>query len=123
MALEHLPKDKTFNLIGYSYGSAMTLELAALLEKEGRVGKVVLIDGTPFMIQKVVQQKILSETEDQFQNNVLSVVVNVCLPNHDNTEIIVSSTTVPQLPKHFYPNNVIFNCRKHIRNVPHGKKS
>lgn len=89
---EHLNGTDSFTLVGYSYGSAITLELAALLEKHGRNGKVVIIDGAPAMLQQMVNQQITADTENQFQNNVIISILNVYLAGENLMDIIVSKT-------------------------------
>lgn len=90
-ALEQIQNDSKFTLIGYSYGTAITIELAALLEKEGRIGNIILIDGSPVMLRDMVNLQINAETENQFQNNVLSVIINIYMTGETTTNIIVSN--------------------------------
>lgn len=87
--MEQLGDTKEFTLVGYSYGSVITLELAALLEKDGKRGSIVLIDGAPRMLQQIVYQQI-SLNENQFQNNVILSILNFCMPAKDANDIFVS---------------------------------
>lgn len=45
-------QQKRFYLIGYSFGAVVALQLAQLLERSGKYGRVVLIDGSPIYLQK-----------------------------------------------------------------------
>ncbi|KAK5638956.1 hypothetical protein RI129_013251 [Pyrocoelia pectoralis] len=50
-----IPAEQThFNLIAYSYGCIVALELVAMLESEGKLGNIVLIDGSLEMFKDVV---------------------------------------------------------------------
>lgn len=47
-------KTNTFHLVGYSFGSIITLEIARILEGLGMHGKVMLIDGSPHFLKKLL---------------------------------------------------------------------
>ncbi|KAK5638955.1 hypothetical protein RI129_013250 [Pyrocoelia pectoralis] len=64
--LELVPHDEShFNLIAYSYGCPIALELTSILESKGQIGNVVLIDGSPEMLRKVIQVQFLPENESE----------------------------------------------------------
>ncbi|KAB0790944.1 hypothetical protein PPYR_02744 [Photinus pyralis] len=54
-----------FNLVAYSYGCAVALELASILEVRGLIGKVILIDGAPEMLKKLISLQLWSEHESE----------------------------------------------------------
>ncbi|XP_031329996.1 fatty acid synthase-like [Photinus pyralis] len=54
-----------FNLVAYSYGCVVALELASILEVRGLIGKVVLIDGAPEMLKKLIKVQYPSEHEPE----------------------------------------------------------
>ncbi|XP_031358296.1 fatty acid synthase-like [Photinus pyralis] len=54
-----------FNLVAYSYGCAVALELASTLEVRGLIGKVILIDGSPEMLKELIKQQFPSEHEPE----------------------------------------------------------
>ncbi|XP_031358293.1 fatty acid synthase-like [Photinus pyralis] len=54
-----------FNLVAYSYGCVVALELASILEVRGLIGKVVLIDGAPEMLKKLIKLQYPSEHEPE----------------------------------------------------------
>lgn len=69
----------TFNLIGYSFGSLICLELASILEKNGKKGKLVLIDGAPLFIKKLVSNDVFADDE-ALQNYLLSTIIVLLFP-------------------------------------------
>lgn len=74
-----LPKaeeQRSFNLVGYSYGSLIALELVKRLEKRGLSGKLVLIDGAPKFLKTIVEQFLPSTTEKELQNNILLAIMD-----------------------------------------------
>lgn len=75
-------KDKeSFYLVGYSYGAMVTLELAKLLEAKGLKGQVVLIDGAPTFLKKlVVDQMPTTHSDDAVQTVLLSGIIRTVYP-------------------------------------------
>ncbi|XP_070503056.1 fatty acid synthase-like [Chironomus tepperi] len=75
--------DSKFLFIGYSYGSILTLKLAKMLESLGKTGKVILIDGSPSVSKKILND-ILSSSEnvDQtIQRLVMVIGLKYAFPN------------------------------------------
>ncbi|CAO1403431.1 unnamed protein product [Diamesa serratosioi] len=89
----HKHKD-TFNLIGYSFGSLICLELACVLEKTGKKGKIVLIDGSPLFLNKLVSNLMLN-TEEELQNYLLSTIINIAFPEECDfiTKNVITNST------------------------------
>ncbi|XP_031348358.1 fatty acid synthase-like [Photinus pyralis] len=54
-----------FNLVAYSYGCVVALELASILEVRGLIGKVILIDGAPEMLKNLIKLQYPSEHESE----------------------------------------------------------
>lgn len=46
-------RQKQFYIIGYSFGAIVALQLAQMLENNGRRGRVLLIDGSPIYLKKM----------------------------------------------------------------------
>ncbi|XP_047362256.1 fatty acid synthase-like [Vespa velutina] len=77
MALSFLPhiieklKDREhFTLVGYSFGSLITIELTRQLEAKGFKGRLILIDGAPELMKELVNQQLQSSSEEELQNNI-----------------------------------------------------
>lgn len=46
-------QNEEFLIIGYSFGSLLTLEFATILEKTGRKGSIIVADGSPQFVHKL----------------------------------------------------------------------
>lgn len=73
-------KEEPFYFIAHSYGCIIALELAALLEKEGLTGTLVLIDGSPKTLKNLSIQRIGHLTGIDFEIKVLEHVVPYLVP-------------------------------------------
>lgn len=50
---QSLVNQKEFLIVGHSFGSLIALQLASMLEKQGKVGRLVLIDGSPEYLSRL----------------------------------------------------------------------
>jgi fatty acid synthase, animal type len=67
-----LNKEKeNFYLVGYSFGALITIELVHMLEESGLRGQVVLVDGAPGFLKKLVVDQMPSAQSDEAVQNVL----------------------------------------------------
>lgn len=64
-------------MIGYSFGSLICLELASVLEKTGKKGQIILIDGAPMFLNKLVS---IFDDEEELQNYLLSTIIALSFP-------------------------------------------
>lgn len=71
-----IEEQRTFVLIGYSYGSLIAIELARRLEDYSLNGKLVLIDGAPELMKAMIEQFLPSSTEEELQNNILLSIMD-----------------------------------------------
>jgi thioesterase domain-containing protein len=78
----------TFNLLGYSFGGILALELALALEAEGLKGHVYLVDSSPVFLQ-TVQERAIGHSEDQFEIKLICIIFNLVAP-HEATPTAVS---------------------------------
>lgn len=70
-----------FYLVGYSFGALITIELAKLLEEFGLKGQIVLIDGAPQFLKKlVVDQMPATHSDEGVQNVLLSGIMRTIFP-------------------------------------------
>lgn len=70
--------EKNFILIGYSFGSILTLKIAKLLEDNGKSGKIMLVDGSPKFIHQVSNLLVQNEINDEhLQETVLKGCIKV----------------------------------------------
>ncbi|KAF2904462.1 hypothetical protein ILUMI_01702 [Ignelater luminosus] len=78
---ENLPKTTPFTLVGYSYGTIVSMQLAALLEAEGRIGRVILIDGAPDMYKDLIKQQVPEmNSEALLQTLILCALMQLFIP-------------------------------------------
>lgn len=82
--LKHYEDESTFLLVGYSFGALLTLKIAKALESAGKIGKVILIDGAPELLQRLVVEQLPTEGDcDEFiQALILDKSFKMALPNH-----------------------------------------
>jgi len=69
-------EQRSFAIVGYSYGSLIAIELVNRLEKRGLNGRLVLIDGAPEQM-KAISKKFISPTEEALQNDVLLAIMDI----------------------------------------------
>lgn len=90
-------KDKeNFYLIGYSFGALVTIELAKLLEDSGLRGQIVLVDGAPAFLKKlVVDQMPTTHSDEAVQNVLISGIMRTIFPEEkvDVMEIMRDNPT------------------------------
>ncbi|XP_060533831.1 fatty acid synthase-like [Cylas formicarius] len=76
---ERMPKQRPFNIVAYSFGAVVALEVVSLLEKKGYCGSMVSIDGAPDQLKKLT--KILEvESDDRFQTSLLIHLMCLIIP-------------------------------------------
>lgn len=87
---------ENFYLIGYSFGALVTLELAKLLEQTGLRGQIVLVDGAPAFLKKlVVDQMPTTYSDEAVQNVLISGIMRTIFPEEkiDVMEIMRNNPT------------------------------
>lgn len=72
---------KEYYVVGHSFGTLIALKIASMLEKRGKVGQVILIDGSPDYLLKLAQglqraTQIDSSLED---NLILILFIHMCI--------------------------------------------
>lgn len=86
---------ENYYLIGYSFGAILTLELAGLLEKKGKQGHVLLIDGAPAFLKQMVIDATAKELRDtDVEATIIRIAVMTLFPD-DHSDIIKSILTFP----------------------------
>lgn len=78
---ENLNKRTPFTIIGYSFGGVVAVQLAALLEEEGRIGRIILIDGHPAMIKELVKEQIPdADCDASAETHLLCALLQLYIP-------------------------------------------
>jgi thioesterase domain-containing protein len=85
----------SFNLLGYSFGGILALELAVALEAEGREGCLYLVDSSPEFLQ-AVQERSIGNDDDRFEINLICIIFNLMAP-HEATPAVISQVRHHQL--------------------------
>ena len=75
-------KSDSFYIVGYSFGSLLSLKLASILESKGKKGKLLLIDGSPQFLKKLLTEQVGSKNFDEIiEVIVLNAVTDLVIPN------------------------------------------
>lgn len=90
-------KVEFFYLVGYSFGSLVTLEIAHALEEMGMKGHIMLIDGSPLWLKQLSYAHIGTQqiSDEAAQGLLLVGIVNLVLPDDNPEEIIASLAHIP----------------------------
>lgn len=97
-----------FYVIGYSYGTIIAMEVAKILEKSGRCGHVLLIDGAPAYLKRltlgiVKTSSDASANNDDFESALIMVMLrkfakdvsaDVILPKLNSCENFIAKLEV-----------------------------
>lgn len=90
-------KDKeNFYIVGYSFGAMIALELAQTLESKGLRGQLVLIDGAPIFLKKLVfDQMPPTHSDDAVQSVLIHGIMRTIFPEEkvDVTQIMTNFPT------------------------------
>lgn len=70
-------KTHTFRLVGYSFGTIITLEIARILEGLGMHGKIMLIDGSPHFLKKLVHYLNGNEKGELSDKDVKRIMISI----------------------------------------------
>lgn len=71
---------KEFVIVGHSFGSLVALRLASMLEKVGKVGRLVLIDGSPEYLWRLAQG-VSQGVEGGIENDLFMMIFKLfCYP-------------------------------------------
>ncbi|KAF9408342.1 hypothetical protein HW555_011931 [Spodoptera exigua] len=74
-----------FWLLGYSYGTLLTLGLASRLEKSGFKGTVFCLDGSPDYLKDIIMKTMNVKNDFQLQNSLLYHTLSIIAPNINMT--------------------------------------
>lgn len=73
--------DANFILIGYSFGSLLTLEIANLLEAKGKKGSVKIIDGSPQFLHKLATNAIPDKSDESIKSVIILTCIRLLFPD------------------------------------------
>lgn len=87
--VKQLFPSKRFSFIAHSYGCLVVLEMAALLEKEGYLGDIILIDGAPDITARYIEATLGTENGTEFEVKILEAMMSFVLPGDKMVKIVV----------------------------------
>lgn len=67
-------QQQQFYLVGYSFGAIVALQLAQLMERSGKEGRVVLIDGSPIYLQKFFVSMAATDTRTGIEDMLIMLL-------------------------------------------------
>jgi fatty acid synthase, animal type len=86
--LELYQNNQKFSIIGYSFGSLFALKIASVLESKGIQGNLLLVDGSPFFLKKLLKDQVGSnDWEKVIEIMVLNGVTDLVMPDK-NREVV-----------------------------------
>ncbi|KAJ8982149.1 hypothetical protein NQ317_011295, partial [Molorchus minor] len=109
---EHLTKDTPFNIVTYSFGTLIALEVVNLLEAQGYIGNLLCIDGAP-LLMKAMLKNVTEEIDRVLETAIISHLLTFNVPAD-----IVSKNQILLT----YQITQRFDYRRPSLNVPHGKR-
>lgn len=94
-------KQEFFYLVGYSFGSFITLELARLLEEDGMTGHILLIDGAPGFLKQLSISTLGNQdvTDNAIQMMLIHVICNLVFPNDNPDDIVLTLSELKTWPE------------------------
>lgn len=75
-----ITKQEPYNLLAYSYGCVVALELIAILEREGYTGRLILLDGAPDMLIYLTKLTLSDDNPAEFETNILLALLALYMP-------------------------------------------
>lgn len=89
-------KKEFFYLVGYSFGSFVTIELARHLEAAGMKGHILLIDGAPNFLKQLSYGHIGNQASDEsIQYLLVAAVVQNIFPDESPEELLAALIKCP----------------------------
>lgn len=79
-----------FILIGHSFGSILTLKLASTLERNGKCGHIIQLDGSPQYISRFSQKMSPERNDDGIRNTISMILFDFFMP-HVDQEVVKKS--------------------------------
>ncbi|XP_077295534.1 fatty acid synthase-like [Arctopsyche grandis] len=79
-----------FTLLGYSFGVVIALEVANILEKEGHIGRVFCVDGSPDVLKKIGKANLNTSKLNVMQDTFLCHIMDLLAPKMDKKPLYTS---------------------------------
>lgn len=82
----YINKKIVVRIVGYSFGSVVSLELTRILEAQGYKVILYLIDGSPELMAQLVKNNLDTTSDENFQVGVLMGFIDILWPQ-DKTKV------------------------------------
>ncbi|XP_075147103.1 fatty acid synthase 3 [Haematobia irritans] len=93
-----LKQSEPFYIVAYSFGSYVALKLAAILEKSGFRGNILLIDGAPHFLTKLTRLHLGENITDlSLYDNLFTSIISQIFPEESKDTISVKFHMLPTL--------------------------
>jgi fatty acid synthase, animal type len=73
-----------FLLVGYSFGSILSIELAKVLENAGKKGSLMVIDGSPSFIHQMTNLIVPDRSDEKIRDFFIVTCIRLLFPNEFN---------------------------------------
>jgi thioesterase domain-containing protein len=80
-------------LLGYSFGGLLALELALVLEAEGREGQLYLVDTSPDF-SKALLEYVTGTDEEEFDCNLICIIFRALARNESTAAALTKVSHV-----------------------------
>lgn len=94
--MEQIGVDDSFILVGYSYGGLIAMELAVILEQEGKIGKVILIESC-LKFKKLMTITSNGDKDEDIRKASLSIIINSLNKFVDRDAVLVINKRIAKL--------------------------
>lgn len=95
-----LGNQSEFCVIGYSCGYSIAVELVRVFESNGNIGKLILIDGSPEFIKKLMIKYFGEVTDENMSTMIISFILLQLAPGEKQEDIIKKLTNLPSDEKY-----------------------
>lgn len=98
-----------FNIVGYSYGGVIAIDIVRRLEKMGYIGKLILIDSTPKMMTTYIKNSFSHEIDETLEVQAIMTVLDKAVTVARKAEVLCSIQLTYSLKS--YSSMYIFNIQ------------
>ncbi|XP_077296458.1 fatty acid synthase-like [Arctopsyche grandis] len=83
-----------FALMGYSFGAMVAIEIAKILEKEGHIGRIFCVDGSPEVLGKMVKANLDTSKINVMQDTYLCHIMDLLAPKMDKKPLYIALSAI-----------------------------
>lgn len=87
-------KQNEYYLVAHSFGTITALKIASMLEKRGKSGHIILIDGSPHHIHRLADGLSRTVQSGDQENDLILIIVAYFCSTHDIASKLVSCNSL-----------------------------